>query len=67
MLIENHLPPGLVVFATDDGGNFFCVSVREQDYGKIYYFNNDHFDVTKPEAALTLLEDCFANFIAHLS
>lgn len=67
VLTEKYLPLGLVVFAIDDGGNFFCVSVREKDYGKVYYFNNDHFDATKPEAALTLLEDGFADFIAHLS
>lgn len=67
VLAEKYLPSGLVVFATDDGGNFFCVSVREEDYGKVYYFNNDHYDVIKPEAALTLLEDAFADFIAHLS
>lgn len=67
VLTENHLPLGIVPFATDDGGNFFCISVRNKDYGKVYYFNNDHFNVANPETALTLLEETFARFIENLS
>lgn len=67
VLSEKYLPTGIVIFATDDGGNFFCLSVRENDYGKVYYFNNDHFDKTNPETAMTLLENGFTDFIAHLT
>ena len=64
---EKYLPLGFIIFATDDGGNFFCLSARQIDYGKVYYLNNYHYDITEPELALTLLEDSFSDFIAHLS
>ena len=67
VLVEKYLPIGIVPFATDDGGNLFCISVREKDFGNIYYFNNDHYNMRDKESALILLENTLENFIGKLS
>ena len=67
VLDENYLPIGIVPFATDDGGNFFCISTRGKDFGNVYYSNNDHYDIEDKESALSLLENNFTNFIDKLS
>lgn len=65
-ILENYLPEGIVPFATDDGGNFFCISARMQDYGNVYYFNNDHYDVENEHSAMEYLENTFSDFIENL-
>src|SRR5664279_2700937 len=66
-LLERYFPLGIVPFALDDGGNLFCISVRENNFGKVYYFNNNHYDAGDEESALTFLENTFTNFIETLS
>jgi len=67
ILLENYLPTGIVPFATDDGGNFFCISARLVDFGCIYYCNNDHYNIYNHEECLLLLERSFKTFIENLS
>lgn len=64
---ESYLPVGIVPFATDDGGNLFCISSREQDFGAVYYHNNDHYNIDNKEEALTLLDRSFKHFIDNLT
>jgi SMI1 / KNR4 family (SUKH-1) len=66
-LLENYFPLGIIAFAVDDGGNFFCISVRKKDFGKVYYLNNDHYEVGAEESALTFLENTFTDFLDGLS
>ncbi len=63
---ELYLPMGIIPFATDDGGNFFCISARKNDYGFIYYCNNDHYNIENKEECLTLIEKNFKAFIENL-
>ena len=63
---ELYLPEKILPFATDDGGNLFCISAREKDYGCIYYCNNDHYNVNHKEECLTLVDKSFKGFIANL-
>ena len=67
VLLENYLPTGIVPFANDDGGNLFCISARQQDYGKILYCNNDHYEVNDREKCLTLIEENLFDFLKNLS
>jgi cell wall assembly regulator SMI1 len=67
VLLESYLPVGIVPFATDDGGNLFCISARQQDFGTVYYHNNDHYNITNKEEALTILDRSFKHFIDNLS
>src|SRR6266496_3077320 len=36
-------PDYLVPIAVDQGGDFFCFSRRNQDYGAMYCYRNDYF------------------------
>jgi cell wall assembly regulator SMI1 len=66
VVAENYISSGILPFATDDGGNFFCISCRKIDTGFIYYFNHDHYDVTSKEKALTLVDrKGFSHFIEN--
>jgi cell wall assembly regulator SMI1 len=67
VLIESYLPVGILPFATDDGGNLFCVSCREIDYGSIYYCNNDHYNTERKEEFLIKIDSSFKHFIENLS
>jgi hypothetical protein len=61
-----YLPVGMVPFANDNGGNFFCVSARAKDFGQVFYCNNDHYVKGDPESPLVHLEDSFNDFLAKL-
>jgi hypothetical protein len=63
---EKYLPKEILPFAIDDGGNFFCISLRNSDYNYIYHCNNDHYNINDNEEHLTLLADTFKKFIDKL-
>lgn len=67
VLAKKYLPIGIIPFATDDGGNFFCISARTNDYGYVYYCNNDHYNIENKEECLILIEKSFNDFIQKLS
>lgn len=67
VVLESYLPIGIIPFATDDGGNLFCISAREEDYGSVYYHNNDHYNIEMKGSALTLLDHSFKHFIDNLT
>ncbi len=65
-IIENYLPAGIVPFATDDGGNFFCISTRAKDYNYVYYCNDDHYEGNNEKEYLELLTKSFNEFLDRL-
>lgn len=38
---DDIIPDWLIPFAEEDGGNLFCFSVRESDFGAIYYYDHE--------------------------
>jgi len=66
VLLEEYLPAGILPFAVDDGGNFFCISARDEDYNNIYYCNNDDYNPENNEEHLTWLTNNFGDFLDRL-
>jgi len=66
VILEKYLPEGIVPFACDDGGNFFCISLRNRDYDHVYYCDNNHYNVIDNEEYLTLLTNSFNDFLKEL-
>jgi hypothetical protein len=66
VMVEKYLPVGIIPFATDDGGNFFCISARLYDNGSVYYCNNDHYDLQNKESCLTHVDDSYLHFVENL-
>jgi hypothetical protein len=66
VLNKKYLPNGIIPFASDDGGNLFCISCRDEDYNCVYYCNNDHYNTNNNEAHLTLLNKSFNDFLNNL-
>lgn len=44
---RGRMPAHLLPIANDPGGNLFVLSVGKDDYGKVYYWDREHVDVTK--------------------
>lgn len=63
---KEYLPKGIFPFATDDGGNFFCISFRSVDFNNIYYCNNDNYDEKNNEKHLIFINSSFNNFLSGL-
>jgi hypothetical protein len=57
-------PVYLVPVAVDDGGDFYCFSRRDEDYGKIYCYRNEYFD--EPKDAVIYLAPNLDNFLNSL-
>lgn len=66
VLFESYLPACIVPFAFDDGGNMYCVSCRDTDYGVIYYCNNDYYNEENENEYLAIVSSSFRNFINNL-
>ena len=56
----------LIPFGYDEGGEDFCFSTRDSDYGSIYYFMSDCIDEECPENALVKVGDNFNDFINRM-
>jgi SMI1/KNR4 family protein SUKH-1 len=62
---QNHLddfPPHLLVIGDDVGGNFFCLDLRKETLGRVYFRFHDE----EIENGLYLLADSFTAFILSL-
>ncbi|MDE5588525.1 MAG: SMI1/KNR4 family protein [Acetatifactor sp.] len=46
---DEAIPDWLIPFADEDGGSLFCFSVREADYGAIYYYDHEFEYGENPE------------------
>ncbi|TDQ28611.1 SMI1/KNR4 family protein [Tenacibaculum caenipelagi] len=60
-VLENNIPKYLFSFGLDAGGNDFCISMREEDFGAIYAF---YMDGTSEEPIFIC--DSFEEFINGL-
>lgn len=63
---RRRIPDNMLVIANDPEGDLILLSVKGQDYGKIYYW--DHEMETEPAdySNLTLIADSFEEFINSL-
>ena len=53
----------LIPFGYDEGGNDFCFSIRDFEYGSIYYFDSECIDEDHPENYLIRIGGNFTDFI----
>lgn len=67
LLRDNEIfPEWLIPFADDDGGNFFCYSLRNSEIGAIYYYSHEFDYGEDPENQGTYLSSSFDAFIDAL-
>lgn len=59
------LPANMLPFASDPGGNFYCVFLRVESYGKVYFV--DHEELHDPEQAFEFMLDSFELFLDSLT
>ena len=55
---EDWWPKGYIAIGYDEGGEYFCISTKEENFGSIFYFLSDGID-EKPEDALIKVCDGF--------
>jgi hypothetical protein len=67
LIVENILPVGYIPFASDDGADFFCLSVLPDRYNHVYFCDMYHYDPQNIDVYLTLLSLSFKNFINNLT
>lgn len=60
---QKVIPRFLVPFAADQGGDYFCFSVKADEPGAIYFFNGEHYD--EPDACIRVA-DSLREFIEGL-
>lgn len=63
---ERIFPKWLIPFANDEGGNFFCYSIKAGEEGKIYYYNHEFEYGENPEKYVCELTDSLVTFINAL-
>jgi cell wall assembly regulator SMI1 len=61
------LPDGLVPFAIDRGGNFFCFSISSDQFGAVYFLDMDHLKPEDPKSAVTWLAESVKSFFDCLT
>ncbi len=64
---DGVIPEWLIPFAEEDGGNLFCFSVRESDFGAIYYYDHEFEYGEDPEEHITWLAESITAFISALT
>ena len=64
---DDVIPDWLIPFAEEDGGNLFCFSVRESDFGAIYYYDHEFEYGEDPEEHITWLSEAITAFINALT
>ena len=65
-ITEQILPLGFLPFASDDGGDFFCVSTLPDSYNQVFFCDMHHYDEDVIEHYMTLISDSFKAFIENL-
>ncbi len=63
---DKVFPKWLVPFADDDGGDFFCYSLRNDEIGAIYYYSHEFDYGEDPEQHITYLSPSINDFIDSL-
>ncbi len=64
---EGTIPDRLIPFAEEDGGNLFCFSVRESDFGAVYYYDHEFEYGEDPEEHIAYLAESITVFINSLT
>ncbi len=59
--VDGATPWQLVPFADDPCGNFYCFSVRQEDFGAIYWFEAEGYGKHRTEFLARSLGDFLAN------
>lgn len=60
--LQDEIPLHLLVIGVDDGGNYFCLDLRRESFGRIYFlFHEEGTD------GLYLLANDFSSFIDSLA
>ena len=64
----SDVPTNIMPIAPDGGGNLTCLSIKGDDYGKVYFWDRDFadFDGNPTYENLHLLADDFGTFLKHL-
>ena len=65
-VFEQILPVGLLPFASDDGGDFFCISMLPDSYNRVFFCDMHHYDAENIEKYCTLISNSFNDFIENL-
>ena len=66
LLDNNTFPKWLIPLADDLGGNIFAYSVRDKDYGCIFFYYHEFDYGENLEDNITLLSDSFSFFYNNL-
>lgn len=67
--VESCVPTDAIAFAEDHGGNLFCLGIRGDHRGRVFFWNHEH---SRPGVAsgdwhgMTVLADSFTVFLAAL-
>ena len=65
-ITEQILPFGFLPFASDDGGDFFCISTLPDSYNKVFFCDMHHYDEEVIENYITPISNSFKEFIENL-
>ena len=63
---EQILPPGFLPFASDDGGDFFCISTLPDSYNEVFFCDMHHYNPENTEEYITSLSKSFNRFVEGL-
>jgi len=58
------LPKHLVAFADDPGGDYYCFSVRNKDFGSIWIYRGEYSD--EPDKAVNFLTNSLNEFVENM-
>jgi hypothetical protein len=65
-ITEQILPVGFLPFASDDGGDFFCISTLPDSYNQVFFCDMHHYDPEVIEEYITQIAKSFKDFIENL-
>jgi len=65
-ITEQILPMGFLPFASDDGGDFFCISTLSESYNEVFFCDMHHYDDEAIENYVTAISKSFKDFVENL-
>lgn len=66
LITEQILPMGFLPFASDDGGDLFCVSTLPGSYNEVFFCDMHHYDEEVTKNYITPIAKSFKDFIENL-
>lgn len=61
--MDDLMPKHFLIIGDSDGGNYFCMDLRDESAGTIYFYDHEHSD---NEDGLTIVARSFSSFIERL-